>query len=492
MKQQQAPKWLLTTALLAVLGANYSFQSSSLSLHKENGLIEMSSETSGGTRSRGNGGRSTAAPAATVTTNSPILASRTMVASATVTASATTTVSATALPRSGAAVDNTGKTVNFVREGKVLATGTCADGSCKSVVLDMSTIEKFAANLVSATSRVAPTTQVATVTGTPVLAKAAEAQVSEYDCDFTEDGKAETRAQKRDRLKCEKQEKETAKREERVAKFEDKMDQIKDRCEVSSSESKLECLSREFNNALTRYSGRNAIPANVVSRYFKNVVGSELSKMLFNADVSPQQAMSVLQDVFDGLPSEYSSLRTGILTAIQNETKTRAQAINQQYKLAETLKNKPQEYLQTVGEAQAAQTELAQMVDVYSAAARTSDSFSEDTSFARYYQTNYMPQMKSLFASIGAQSATGTTDATTTTPAKVENSTRGNVRGSATTGTPTSIPSVGTRGAAATDAKVGIQSPTQWEFLNNSSGVRAGQPSNTSIGNTRGARSMGN
>ena len=489
MKQQQAPKWLLTTALLAVLGANYSFQASSLSLHKENGLFEMSSETSGGTRARGNGERATAAPSPTVTTNSPIAASRTITASATTTVSSTASVSPAALPKSGeTAKDNTGKTVNFMREGKVLATGTCADGSCKSVVLDMSTIEKFAANLVSATSRVAPTTQVAAATATQVVAKP-EAVESEYDCDFTEDGKAETRAQKRDRLRCEKQEKETAKREERVAKFEDKMDQIKDRCEVSSSESKLECLSREFNNAVTRYSGRNAIPANVVARYFKNVVGSELSKMLFNSDVNPQQAMSLLQDVFDGLPSEYSSLRTGILTSIQNETKNRSQAINQQYKLAETLKNKPQEYLQAMGDAQTAQGELAQMVDVYSAAARTSDSFSEDTSFARYYQTNYMPSMRSLFASMGPQGSTGTT----AVEEKKENTTRGNTRGgSATTGTPTSIPSAGTRGAATTDAKVGTAAPTQWEFLNNSSGVRAGQPSNTSIGGTRGARSMGN
>lgn len=504
MKQQQAPKWLLTTALLAVLGANYSFQSSSLSLHKEDGLFEMSSETS---RGSGKGGRSTAAPSPTVTTNAPPASSKTVTASATVTtkptASATVSVSSTAavsqsaaLPRSGKASDDkTGNAVNFMREGKVLATGTCADGSCKSVVLDMSTIEKFAANLVSATSRVAPTTQVAAATGAQVVAKP-DAEESEYDCDFKEDGKAESRAQKRDRLRCEKQEKERVKREERIAKFEDKMESIKDRCEVSSSESKLECLSREFNNAVTRYSGRNAIPANVVARYFKNVVGSELSKMLFNSDVDPKQAMSMLQDVFDGLPSEYSALRTGILTSIQNETKARSQTINQQYKLAETLKNKPQEYLQAIGEAQSAQAELGQMADVYSAAARTSDSFSQDTSFARYYQTNYMPQMRSLFASMGPQGATGTA---TTEADKVENKTRGNTRGgSATTGTPTSIPSAipstGTRGAATTTTnKVGAAAPSQWSFLDNaSSGVNVGAPSTRSMGNTRRAQQIGN
>jgi len=481
MKHQQAPKWLLTTALLAVLGANYGFQASSLALHKDGGLFEMSSETSGGTGTRG------ARPTTTTKTTPPASAAvTTKPASATVTASQTAAASPTALPKTGekAAVDNTGKEVNFIREGKVLATGTCADGSCKSVVLDMATLEKFAANLVSATSRVAPTTQVAAA----VTASATVVADADYDCDFTEDGKPETRTQKRDRLKCVKSEKERVKKEDRIAKFEDKMDDIKDRCEVTSSETKLECLTREFNNAASRYSGRNAIPANVAQRYFKNVVGAELSKMLFNSEITPQQAMSTLQDVFDGLPSEYGVIRQNILTAIQNETKTRSQAINQQYKLAETLKNKPAEYLQTVGEAQAAQAELGQMVDVYSAAARTSDAFAEDTSFSRYYQTNYMPQMKSLFAAMGPQGSTGTT-----TPEKVENPTRGNTRGGATTGTPTSIPNAGTRGQATTTTKVGASNPPQWSFLDNSSaGVRVGSPSNTSSGNTRGARAMGN
>lgn len=454
MKHQQAPKWLLTTALLAVLGANYSFQTNSLVVAQaENkGVFEMSL---------------TAAP-----------------------------TSATTVARSASAtVDNTGNEIKFIREGQVLATGTCADGTCKSVVLEVSALERFAENLVSATTRVAPTSTVAARTAAPVSAPVlAAAAEEEYDCDFTEDGKPETRAQKRDRLRCVKLEKERVKKEDRIAKFEDKMEDIKDRCEVSTSETKLECLTREFNNTVSRYSGRNAIPANVAQRYFKNVVGAELSKMLFNSEINPQQAMSLLQDVFDGLPSEYGVIRQNILTAIQNETKTRTQAINQQYKLAETLKNKPQEYLQTVGEAQQAQTELAQMVDVYSAAARTSDSFSEDTSFARYYQTNYMPQMRSLFASMGPQGATGTT---TTTTDKVENPTRSNTRGGATTGTGstqnTTIPSAGTRGQATTTTKVGTMNPPQWSFLDNSSaGVRMGSPSNTSAGGTRGARSMGN
>ena len=502
MKHQQAPKWLLTTALLAVLGANYSFQSSSLSLHKDMGSFELSSETSGGRGSSRNDGKASAAPSPTVTTNAPPAASKTATASATVSTKpsvvASAPASATALPKSEKA-DSTGKTVKFEISGATVE-GQCNDPACKSAVLEASKIEAFAKALIAATKTTsgavttAPATTVATAL--PQATAGVKAEVgSEYDCDeYQADGEKETAAEKRRRERdlkaCVKNEKERTKREDRIAKFEDKMELIKDRCEVSSTETKLECLSREFNNAVSRYSGRNAVPATVVQRYFKNVVGSELSKMLFNSEVNPQQAMSMLQDVFDGLPSEYGVIRQNILSAIQTETKTRSQAINQQYKLAETLKNKPQEYLQTMGEAQQAQAELAQMVDVYSAAARTSDSFSGDTSFARYYQTNYMPSMRSLFASMGPQGSTGTT--ATTEEDKVENKTRGNTRGSATTGTSTSIPSAGTRGAATTTNKIENGAPTPWEFLNNSGGVRTGNPSNSSIGGTRGARSMGN
>lgn len=478
MKHQQAPKWLLTTALLAVLGANYGFQASSLSLNKENGSFEMSSngETSGGRRSNRDG-RASVAPVSVSSTS-------TSSASAPVTASSTVSISRTTTVSGSAQSDKTGKTIDFEREGQVLASGTCADGSCKSVVLELSALDRFANNLVAAvrastssTTLVVSRPASAPVT-TPVLTKADE---TEYDCDFTEDGKPETRAQKRDRLRCEKAEKERSKREDRIAKFEDKMESIKDRCETTSSESKLECLTREFNNALTRYTGRNAIPTNVAQRYFKNVVGAELSKMLFNNEVDAQTAMSMLQDVFDGLPSEYGQIRQNILHAIQNETKNRSTAINQQYKLANSFakQNKPQEYLQAMGEAQAAQTELTQMVDIYSAAARTSDSFSGDVSFAKYYQQTYLPAMRQIFSLMGP------TAAAVSTPEKTEGGgTRQNTRSSTSTGT---------RGQAITVSTKVNETPSQWEFLNSSStGVRVGIPSTTSRGNTRGARSMSN
>lgn len=448
MKHQQAPKFLLTTALLAVLGANYGFQASSLSLHKDTGTFELSSETSSGR------------PLERIANKTPTET----------TVEATATASAPAPLETAEKNDLTkSKTIKFEISGASVE-GQCSDAACKSAVLEASKIEAFAKALISATKKSTETAP----TALPVATAATKADVaSEYDCDFSEDGQ-ETRAQKRDRLRCEKQEKERLKREDRIAKFEDKMESIKDRCEDSDSESKLECLSSEFNQALSRYSGRNAIPTHVVQRYFKNVVGSELSKMLFNSDVNPQQAMSQLQDIFDGLPAEYGVIRQNILSAIQTETKNRSQSINQQYKLAETLKNKPQEYLQTVGEAQQAQAELAQMADVYSAAARTSDSFTGDVSFAKYYQMNYMPSMRQLFATMGPSGSTGTTQPVTT-----EENSRMNTRGAATTAVPTTN-------------KIDAGAPTPWEFLNNSGGVRTGNPSNTSMGGTRGARSMGN
>lgn len=455
MKHQQAPKWLLTTALLAVLGANYSFQSSSMTIAQadhNSGVFELSQVAP-----------TTVSPTATV---SPV-----------------TSVSPTAVV--SPTTDYKGKQVDFkTTEGQVIATGTCADGSCSTVLLNAETLRNLPAQVLALAKPTVSTTAVAAaVSGPAVLAQAD----SEYDCDFTEDGKPETRAQKRDRLRCEKQEKDRIKSEDRIAKFEDKMENVKDRCEVTRSESKLDCLTREFNNVLNRYSGRNAVPMSVVQRYFKNIIGTELSKTLFNSDVDPETAKSALQAILDGFPAEYAGIRQNILSAIQAETKNRATAINQQYKQADTYakQNKSAEYLQTMGQAQAAQQELGQMVGVYSAAARTSEAFGEDVSFSKYYQQNYLPSMREIFAGIGPVAATTTTDK----PA--DGGTRQNTRGGTSTGT---TPTTGTRGQSATGTtfKAADGQPTQWEFLNGgSSGVRIGNPSTTATG-TRGGRSMNN
>lgn len=468
MKQQKAPKWLLMTALLAVLGANYSFQSSSLTIAQaeNNGVFELSLE---------------AAPATsrTATASAPVAAGRTRRGTRTATTSATTTVSAPAT------VSATSRTFSLkTPEGQVVATGTCQ--GCSDAILDLAAIKKIAlaTGVVSATASTAQPAAAAVASAATSLPLA----TSEYDCDFTEDGKPETNSQKRERLRCEKKEKERIRTEERTAKFEDRMEDIKERCSDSRSEEKIECLTREFGNALTRYSGRNALPQNLVQRYFKNIVGPELSKVLFNSDYDMSKAMGLLQDVFDGMPSEYSGLRQNVLNAIQNQTKTQADAINQKFKDADTFAklNKPAEYLQTMREAQAAQTELTQMSQAYSAAARTSDAFGEDMSFAKYYQMTYSPQMNKILAGIGPVAAS-----TTVTPEKPsEGGTRQNTRGGGTGTTVTPV----TRGQATTNTGFKVDgTPSQWEFLNNgSSGVRVGAPTPTPAPSGRGARSMNN
>lgn len=473
MKQQQAPKWLLMTALLAVLGANYSFQSSSLTIaqNEDKGVFELSlvapAPASPTTRT---------ADGASPTTRTRGGASRTA------TVSPTTTVRDAASP--------TTRTFNLkTPEGQVVATGTCQ--GCSDAVLDLAAIKKIAlaTGVVSAGAIASPTAAVAT--GQPLVASAPAAlpvATNEYDCDYTEDGKPETSSQKRERLRCEKKEKERIRTEDRTAKFEDKMDAIKDRCEDSRSEAKIECLTREFGNALNRYSGRNALPQSVVQRYFKNVVGSELSKMLFNSEIDMTQAMSALQDAFDMLPSEYSGIRQNILTSIKNETQVQANAINQKYKDADAFAKakKPAEYLKTMQEAQVAQAGLTQMAQAYSAAAKTSDSFTEDVSFAKYYQSVYTPQMNDILASISPVQAT-----TQDKPATDGTGTRQNTRGSTSTDVTTTT---GTRGQATTNTvfKQTDGTPTRWDFGTNAQvGVGVGQPT-TAPSQTRGARSMNN
>lgn len=428
--QTQAPKWLLTTALLAVLGANYGFQASSLVSHQENGLFELSS----------------GAPAPTTTANPPPLVKADE-------------------PKKEEPKKEEAKPqqVHMVVEGKVTSIGTCVDGDCKNVVLSMPILEKIAKGLVSATAQ----------------AKA-DAEESESECDFTEDGKPETRAQKRDRLKCEKEEKSREQRDERIAKFEDKMEDIQDKCEVSVSESKLACLSHEFNKALSRSAGRNAIPASVVQRYFKSVVGAELNKALFNSDLSAEEMMSTLQDVIDGVPEDYKGIRQSVLDTVQAQTRVRTASINQQYKQAESIKNNPQAYLQAVGDAQSQQAELSQMAEVYSAAARTSDSYTSDSGFFKYYQASYVPAMRRMFATMGPASAEDSNET-------LENPTRTRTRGGSNLDDVTTLPATRT-GTRSTDFKTSDLS--QWDFLTDSAGVRVGTPTSNARG-TRGARSMG-
>lgn len=458
MKHQQAPKWLSrrsrallsTAALLAVLGANYSFQTNSLSLNENNGFFELSSSevSNGREASRGSkpATKSEAAPAptkaATPPPPAPVESEQTQ-----------------ELPKAESAPK---QQVHIKREGKVVASGTCADDSCKNVLLSMETLEKFVDVLEKATSS----------SSKPMQKN--EAEESDDDCDFSNDDMS-ARAKQRERTKCLKERKDREKREELVSKFEDKMEDIKDKCEVVTSESKLECVTREFNHALSRYSGRNSISPAVAQRYFKQIVGSELAKSLFNSDKSPEDMMSTLQDIFDGLPTEFSGLRKSVLDAIQNQTRAKAAVIHQQFKSAETLKNNPEAYLQTVGEAQQQQAELSQMAEVYSAAARTSDSFSTDSSFTSYYQANYLPSMRKIFSSING--TTGVDGARES----IENRTRSQTRGSSMLNSDLSAPSA---------SKIG-DSTSQWQFPNGSSGLNMGAPSNTSRGNTRGARSMG-
>lgn len=471
MKHQQAPKWLLTTALLAVLGANYSFQTSSVTVaqFEDSGVFVMSQVAAAPATPAV--AEAPAAPKAKVTPAKKAKGKAKGQVPEKKTEAAPTTAAAAAPTTTGSA----GKAFDLNFEGKAIATGTCVDGSCSSVVLDAAVLKKIPDAVLAVTKPIA-------AASTPAVAPVAVE--TDYDCDYTEDGKPETSSQKRERLKCEKTEKDKIKREERIAKFEDKIDLIKDRCDRSSGSEKLTCLNEEFSNAVRRYSGRNALPTSVVQRHFKNVVGSELSKMLFNSEVDTETAMSSLQDVFDGMPSEYSVIRQNILGAIKTETESRARDINEKYKQADIFakQNKSAEYLQTYGEAQAAQQEIGVLASAYSAAVRTSDSFAEDKSFASYYQKNYVPQMNKILLGIGPAAAVATPEK----PA--DGGTRQNTRGGTTSGdTGASAPA--TRGQASGASFK--NEPTQWEFLGNASGVRSGTPSTTPNG-TRGARSLSN
>lgn len=453
MKHQTQPnKWLLTTALLAALGANYTFQSSSLSGVNSDGAIELSSEAV------------SAKPElkkieATPTKMTPITRQGRV---SSVPENKKIPVSTT--PVAEKAEEKSEATVTNV--------ATCPTGDCKasadSVILKLEDYKKLVAQIESLKAK-------------PVAAAAASETAtveSKYDvCIKTEDGEKETRSEKRERQACEKKEKEKEKTEDRVAKFEEKMEDIKDKC-ADDGDEKLNCLASGFSDALRRYSGRNTLPANVVQKYFRSVVGTELSKSLFNPNVDNETMMANLTGILDSTPEEYRSLKQITLDSVKNQAKARALAVNQQYKLASQVpKNESAAYLQIMGQAQSEEAELRSITAAYDAAVRTSDSYSSDRSFFSYYNTSYLPNMQKMFLAISNPASTDST------VAKPEATTRGtSTRGTVSDDASTSTNTRGGAPAAKTN--------DSWNFLSSSSGVNVGAPSMESRGG-RTSRQMG-
>jgi hypothetical protein len=394
-------KWILTASLLAVLGTQYSYQSSSLDIKsastlKNYGEFVLASTSGDATITDPNGSKKTEATNPT----------------------------------------------------------ECKD--CKTFVLSpTNTLKLSLEDYTKLLTQIQLQTPAATT-----------APVANPDSDCEPIRPDETRAERRERVQCEKLEKKEAKEEKlkekeeaRIEKFEDKMDALKDKCADD-----LECLSSGFTTALSRYEGKNALPAAVVNKAFVSVVGVQFKKALASNDpAAVANAQSLLQD----MPEQYKSLKQAVILAVKAQATVSANKVSAEYAALTELskQNNPQAYFEAAAQIQQDHQALNGLVLGYSTGIEQSLDLAGDYSTIAFYQKSYVPDMKKILAGI----ASGKAAETTIDPKSNTRQDRNGVNGTGSTTAPE-------------NEKMTPQSNNQWSLPTTNQGLQIGTPQNNSRG----------
>ncbi len=376
MKRQlsQPNKWLLTTALLAVLGTNYSLQTSSIEVARtQAGKFDLASEASVLTPD----GSIRIAPNMSIAKKSDI---------------------------------------KLTEAVSSLASEVCESGDCKNV--PASALLKIEAENKELMSRITEleaklVTQTVEVKAEPEVMTAQDRlQELRTECNTTDAGEKETPSDRRERIKCEKEaiktvkeEKENDLREAREEKFEEAITKIQDKCQGDD----LKCLTDKFSSLLNKFKGKKALSKSFVNDQFKAVIAPELSKALFNEKISLEDMNGILGKLFNDFPAEYSHIQKATLMSIQKMARDKAATVTAGYKSAEQLskQNNPAAYLQKLNETQAEQQTLQDMTNAYTASFLGSQAAS-DVELSSYYKKTYLPDVQDIFSKI-----MGTTNTTT-------------------------------------------------------------------------------
>ncbi len=388
MKRQlsQPNKWLLTTALLAVLGTNYSLQTSSIEVARLNaGKFDLAS-----TSELTPDGSVRIAPNMSVANKS----------------------------------EKEESDITLTEAVSSLLPESCESGDCKNVPASADILLKLVAEnkeLMSKIKELEAKTIVKTedAKSEPEVTTAQDRlQELRAECNTTEDGEKESSSDRRERIKCEKEaikivkeEKASEQQEAREEKFEEAVAKIQEKCEGDN----VKCLTEKFSSLLNKFKGKKSLSQAFVSQQFKDVIGPELSKSLFNEKVSPEEMHGILGELFNDFPSEYSNIQKATLSAIQKMAVEKAKNVPAGYKTAELMskQNNPAAYLQKLNEVQTEQQSLETMTNSYTASFLSSDAYNNNIEMSTYYKKSYLPTIQETFAKI--LSPTTTTTATTTT-----------------------------------------------------------------------------
>lgn len=212
-----------------------------------------------------------------------------------------------------------------------------------------------------------------------------------------EDNKTETKAEKRERIKQEKKDKEDERIAELTVKFEDKIDDMKSKCDKD-----LECLASGFTSVLNQFDGKNTIPASVVKQNFKTAIAGPLSKSLYTDGPESQASLLALQSLMGEVPEKYSGIKELAMGVVSYKAKMDSARINEGYKAAEALskQNNPQAYFDQINQTQELQRSLNFQIDAYGTVIDQSLRQTEDRSTLAYYQRSFVPDMLKIKNSV--------------------------------------------------------------------------------------------
>ena len=274
MKNQfNSNKMLLTTALLAVLGTNYTFQQNSVELNRTR-LIELSSNTPA------------SKPAAEV---------------------------AKAKPKDKKAEKAKSKDqadqqeTTAITAVMVTSESACPDGTCgniagdSKIVMQASTLKA----IVDAAKKSAPVAAAEPVKSEDKVDK----EDNKDECNFAKDGKKESRSERKEREECEFRKKGESLEED----FKEAMDSLKDRCE-SRGDEEIQCLTEGYTKELkkSKYYGKGRkeyLADSFAKSQLRDLVGAKLSKALDKIDPNDSESLEKIKNIVSGmmdtLPESY-------------------------------------------------------------------------------------------------------------------------------------------------------------------------------------------
>lgn len=247
----------------------------------------------------------------------------------------------------------------------------------------------------------------------------------------------ETPSEKRRRLRREKElakeEKEIAKREkekdaqeERDDAFKEKFEELSENCSDSGrdSESSLECYASSLGSALSRYTGtKNLVSDSVVRKIYDKHISRELKEAL--TDPENPSAVSALENLMADIPREYRSIKSNAIKHARDASAQVATQANSEFKLAEEYRraNRMKESTEIFASAMNHKTNLEGMLQSHDVAISSGTLSAEDNITMKLYKTGYakeaMQWVRNIMNTTGF-STDGTSNTVQTLPSRQE------------------------------------------------------------------------